>query len=123
MIRKIMAALGAVVLAVTGTACSSGTAVVRPPPVTVTAPAVTVTAPAVVPAVCLAALDKADKVMGTAGEAFNMTAEIMAAVVDLDASAIEAVNAKLDPLATRMSTEVDAYKTAREACRTAAGKP
>jgi hypothetical protein len=117
-VRRITALAALPVALFTLAACGGQTPAAQTadaPPATVTK---TVTKP-VTPAVCLTALDRADTALTTAGEGFDVVADVLTAASNLDVDGMTAATEKLTPLSAKLSAQLDAYKTARDECKAA----
>jgi hypothetical protein len=71
------------------------------------------------PAVCLTALDDAERVVALAHDAMGVEADAMGAAGRLDADGIDEQTAKLAAMTPQVQDAVNAYNTAAAACRSA----
>ena len=70
-----------------------------------------------IPAVCFDALDRADEAFVFTGDIFGIVGEVFQAVSEFDAAGIERAGEKISAAQKQLDPKLDAYKTARDACR------
>ena len=69
------------------------------------------------PAVCIDALDDAEKVTAISAQAFTITSQILMAASNFDVAGMEAGNAQLDALKPEMDSAVAEYNNSSNSCR------
>ena len=70
-----------------------------------------------IPAVCFDALDRADEAFVFTGDIFGIVGEVFQAISEFDAAGIERAGEKISAAQKQLNPKLDAYKTARDACR------
>ena len=70
-----------------------------------------------VPAVCLDALDRADEAFVSTGDAFGIVGEVFQAISEFDVVGMERAGEKISAAKEQLDPKLEAYTTARDACR------
>lgn len=73
----------------------------------------------VTPQSCLDALNRSDRAMGMAGNAFGVTAEILDAVLEMDVAKMTTQTGRLGGIRDRLGPVMRNYRTAAADCRAA----
>ena len=70
-----------------------------------------------IPAVCLDALDRADEAFSFTGDIFGIVGEVFQAISEFDVVGMERAGEKISEAREQLDPKLDAYVTARDACR------
>ena len=70
-----------------------------------------------IPAVCFDALDRADEAFVFTGDIFGIVGEVFQAISEFDVAGMERAGEKISAAQEQLNPKLEAYKTARDACR------
>ena len=70
-----------------------------------------------IPAVCFDALDRADEAFVFTGDVFGIVGELFQAISEFDVVGMERAGEKISEAREQLDPKLDAYVTARDACR------
>ena len=70
-----------------------------------------------IPAVCFDALDRADEAFVFTGDIFGIVGEVFQAISEFDVAGMERAGEKISAAQEQLDPKLEAYKTARDACR------
>ena len=70
-----------------------------------------------IPAVCFDALDRADEAFVFTGDIFGIVGEVFQAISEFDVPGMERAGEKISAAQEQLDPKLEAYKTARDACR------
>ena len=70
-----------------------------------------------IPAVCFDALDRADEAFVFTGDIFGIVGEVFQAISEFDVAGMERAGEKFSAAQEQLDPKLEAYKTARDACR------
>ena len=70
-----------------------------------------------IPAVCFDALDRADEAFVFTGDVFGIVGELFQAISEFDVPGMERAGEKISAAQEQLDPKLEAYKTARDACR------
>ena len=70
-----------------------------------------------IPAVCFDALDRADEAFSFTGDVFGIVGEVFQAISEFDVVGMERAGEKISEAREQLDPKLDAYVTARDACR------
>ena len=73
-----------------------------------------------IPAVCFDALDRADEAFVFTGDVFGIVGEVFLAISEFDVVSMERAGEKISAAQEQLDPKLDAYVTARDACRASA---
>ncbi len=70
-----------------------------------------------IPEVCFDALDRADEAFVFTGDIFGIVGEVFQAISEFDVAGMERAGEKISAAQEQLDPKLEAYKTARDACR------